>query len=219
MKPFRSIDEMIDTHELMFGAAGRFCAEAVCRHVTLFDEPLNPLWIRVVLAPIELGPYNRHYGYTSLPPREAAGNTFRLILGNRHICKLDRDGSIVLLDQIETEDFIVHELTHHRQDILLACNPKQNQTRGVHRDPGWYGAIAEAAPRYLEMAFPQTIWPKLKSKRTGVTVMKINDPTRLTEVEACHWPHSFRSLIAAQDKRIASIKAEYEDSLAIVLHT
>jgi hypothetical protein len=63
MKPFRSADEMLDAHELMFGEAGRQCAEIVLRWATtLFAVPLDGLNIRVVLAPVEIGPYNRHAG-------------------------------------------------------------------------------------------------------------------------------------------------------------
>jgi hypothetical protein len=57
MKPFRSAGEMLDAHELMFGAAGRQCAEIVLKWATtLFAAPLNVLNIRVVLAPVEIGP-------------------------------------------------------------------------------------------------------------------------------------------------------------------
>jgi hypothetical protein len=42
--------------------------------------------IRVVLAPVELGPYNRHAGY-----HFAGQGAF--ILGNRHIVRL-KDGSL-----------------------------------------------------------------------------------------------------------------------------
>jgi hypothetical protein len=178
MNPFCSISEMVQTHETMWGEAGGSCAQAVLRYATLFDEPLNPLCIRVALAPIELGPYNRHYGYTNVVPREEV-DVFRLILGNRHICKFASDGSIELRDRESAEDFIVHELTHHRQDVLLA-----RQSRGVHRDAGWYGAISEAASRYLGVAFPESVWPKQKSVRAKGTVRKVNEPGRLTEVEA-----------------------------------
>jgi hypothetical protein len=58
MKPFRSREEMLDAHELMFGNAGRQCAEIVLYWATtLFAVPLDVLNIRVVLAPVELGPY------------------------------------------------------------------------------------------------------------------------------------------------------------------
>jgi len=41
MKPFRSREEMLDAHELMFGNAGRQCAEIVLYWATtLFAVPL-----------------------------------------------------------------------------------------------------------------------------------------------------------------------------------
>ena len=187
MKAFASEAEMIRVHEGMFGDAGRVCAEAVIKCAAMFGEPLDPLTIRVVLAPIELGPYNRHYGYTVTPK-----DGFHFVLGNRHICKIAADGSIVLHDGglDLTTDFVMHELTHHRQAQLnRALGHKR--TRGDHRDPGWYGAIAEAAPRYLGVSMPESSWPHQKPK-----------PGRLTEVEATHWPQSFRPLIAAGDPRL-----------------
>jgi len=191
---------MIETHELMFGEAGRICAELVCRHVKLFDEPLGALNIRIVLAPVEIGPYNRHYGYIH-------SSSFHFILGNRHICTFDKEGGLVLRKDgwlVGAEDFIVHELTHYRQDILLARHGwPQNRDRGVHRDRGWYAAIAEAAPRYFGVAFPETTWPKLKSVRKGGKITKVAEAGRLTEVEVTHWPGSFRTLIANEDKRLA----------------
>jgi hypothetical protein len=85
MKPFRSLEEMLDAHELMFGEAGRQCAEIVLRWArTLFAIPLDALNIRVVLAPVEMGPYNRHAGYHYGPDGEGA-----LILGNRHVVRLE----------------------------------------------------------------------------------------------------------------------------------
>ena len=51
MKPFRSREEMLDAHELMFGEAGRQCAEVVLKWASmLFAVPLNTMNIRVVLA-------------------------------------------------------------------------------------------------------------------------------------------------------------------------
>ena len=79
MKPFASADQMITAHELMFGAAGRTCAELVLRWAPiLFAVPLDPLSIRVVSAPIEMGPYNQHTGYHHGDGSEA------FILANRH---------------------------------------------------------------------------------------------------------------------------------------
>jgi hypothetical protein len=189
MKPFSSQAEMIETHERMFGEAGRICAELICRHVALFNEPLDPLGIRVVLAPVEIGPYNKHHGYT---------NGFNFILVNRHLCR-HSNGAFYLAEQIE--DILVHELTHLRQTIVLGGHVPGG-SRGTHRDSGWYGAIAEAAPRYLGVAFPPAKWPKLKSVRAGSRVRKTEEPDRITEVEATHWPYMFRELIAAGDERL-----------------
>jgi hypothetical protein len=66
--------------------------------------------------------------------------------------------------------------------------------RGDHRDPTWWRAISEAAPHYLGVGFPESVWPKQRPT-----------PGRLTEVEACHWPHSFRELIAARDPRLQHV--------------
>jgi hypothetical protein len=183
MKPFRSRQQMLDAHEAMFGAAGRQCAEVVLKWATtLFAVPLDALNIRVVLAPVELGPYNRHAGY------HYGRDEGIFILGNRHIVGL-RHGTLVLKQESQGflnafEDFIVHELTHARQRQLLRAHPKWRGTRGAHRDLGWYAAIAEACPRYLAVSFPRSSWPTGPRTRKGT----------LTEVEATHWPASFRML-------------------------
>jgi hypothetical protein len=192
MKPFRSPDEMLDAHELMFGAAGRQCAEVVLKWAgTLFSVPLEVLNIRVVLAPIELGPYNRHEGYHY--GREGQG-TF--VLGNRHIVQL-RAGDLVLTPKAAgllggSEDFIVHELTHARQAQLLREHPEWKVTRGAHRDLGWYTALAEACPRYLGFELPPSIWPTGPRTKKGT----------LTEVEMTHWPDSLRILSRQDDPRL-----------------
>jgi hypothetical protein len=207
MRPFSSSEEMIAVHETMFGDAGRFCAETVLRYApSLFAEPLDPLRIRVVLAPVEIGPYNKHAGYTI----HGGNEVYHFILGNRHICDYARDGSFRLPDLGRAQDFIIHELTHHRQDSLLA-RYRWPQNRGVHRDKGWYTAIAEAAPRYLGVAFPASVWPKLKSQRQNGSVIKLADPDRLTEPEVTHWPHSFRALIAVRDIRLQPTTSSTSD--------
>src|SRR4029077_1678533 len=148
MKPFRSSEAMLDAHEAMFGEAGRQCAEVVLKWATtLFAVPLEVLNIRVVLAPVELGPYNRHAGYCYGGEGKGA-----LILGNRHVVTFNR-GTLALIKPAESnlsgyENFIVHELTHIRQAQLLREHKGEwgwSQTGGnVHRDKGWYAAIAEA---------------------------------------------------------------------------
>jgi hypothetical protein len=189
MLPFRSPEEMLDAHEQMFGEAGRQCAEIVQRWArTLFAVPLEVLNIRVVLAPIELGPYNRHLGYCAGGEGQGA-----FILGNRHIVKLQR-GTLVVVQTLERcADFIVHELTHARQ-AQLEAQYGWSRKRGAHRDKGWYAAIAEACPKYLGVEFPSSSWP------TGPRARKDTNP--LTEVEATYWPQSFRSLIMQGDSRL-----------------
>jgi hypothetical protein len=195
MKPFRSPDEMLDAHELMFGEAGRQCAKIVLRWArTLFAVPLDALNIRVVLAPVELGPYNRHVGYHYGPNDEGA-----FILGNRHIVELAK-GTLVLKQRDAQsliggfEDFIVHELTHARQ-AQLESEHGWKRTRGAHRDLGWYAAVAEACPRYLGFELPRSIWPTGPRTRNGT----------LTEVELTHWPTSLRCLALENDPRLTLV--------------
>jgi hypothetical protein len=184
---------MLDAHELMFGEAGRQCAEIVLRWArTLFAVQLDAFNIRVVLAPVELGPYNRHAGYHYGPNDEG---TF--ILGNRHIVKL-QNGTLVRKRQHSAEsllggfeDFIVHELTHARQ-AQLEHEHGWGRTRGDHRDLGWYTAVAEACPRYLGFELPRSIWPTGPRTRKGT----------LTEVELTHWPTSLRVLELNNDARL-----------------
>jgi len=196
VKPFRSPQEMLRAHELMFGEAGRQCAGVVLKWATtLFAVPLDNLNIRVVLAPVELGPYNRHNGYHY--GREGQG-TF--ILGNRHIVTLN-GGTLTLVQSSDGtfpdryEDFIVHELTHARQAQLLrehAGEKGWKKTRGAHRDLGWYTAVAEACPHYLGAELPRSSWPTGPRTRNGT----------LTEVEMTHWPDSLRALISKNDPRL-----------------
>jgi hypothetical protein len=137
--------------------SGRQCAEVVLKWAaTLFAVPLDELNIRVVLAPVELGPYNRHTGYHYGTEHGA------FILGNRHIVRLN-GGTLTLVqssgegpapEQVggflhRMEDFIVHELTHARQAQLLRDHAGQKgwkMKRGAHRDLGWYSAVGRSLP-------------------------------------------------------------------------
>jgi hypothetical protein len=168
MRPFRSHEQMLDAHELMFGDAGRRCAEIVLYWATtLFAAPLDALNIRVVLAPVELGPYNRHVGYQY--GRDGEGV---FILGNRHVVRLNH-GTLTLVQDSHwlSGDFIVHELTHVRQAQLLREHGSDKDWKrkrgGVHRDRGWYAAIAEACPKYLGVEFPQSSWPTGHGRERG----------------------------------------------------
>lgn len=196
MKPFRSTDEMLDAHELMFGHAGRHCAELVVKWATtLFAVPLEALNIRVVLAPVELGPYNRHAGYI-----HSGDGAF--ILGNRHIVRwIDGTLTLVQSEHWLSEDFIVHELTHARQAQLLREHAgekgwERGKRPGAHRDRGWYAAIAEACPQFLGIELPASLWPTGPRTREGT----------LTEVEMTHWPQSIRALMVEHDPRLPQIE-------------
>jgi hypothetical protein len=186
MQPFVSEDQMVHAHELMFGAAGRTCAELVLRWAPiLFAVPLNPLAIRVVLAPVEIGPYNKHRGY------HHGDGTQALILANRHHVGPD----LTILDHQEMEDFIVHELTHARQQQLLKQNGwRVNVSRGAHRDLGWYAAVAEACPAYLQFVLPRSSWPTGPRTRAGT----------LSESDLTHWPRTIRNLAATGDSRLCA---------------
>jgi hypothetical protein len=192
MKPFKSPKQMLDAHEAMFGEAGRFAAEtALAWARKLFAVPVDPLSVRIILAPVEMGPYNRHTGYCFDGAEE---QTF--ILGNRHHCKFS-DGEIALLSRERLVDLIVHELTHTRQATLLREHAGEwgwSQTGGnVHRDKGWYQAISEAAPNYLGVELPEDVWPRR------------NNPDTLTEPEMSHWPESIRALVKAKDPRLSKL--------------
>jgi hypothetical protein len=189
IQPFRSSAEMLDVHEAMFGALGRDCARVVIEHAGLF-EGLDPLTFRVLLAPVELGPYGKHIGYAR--PTLTPGAP-RYILANRFVCQWEGDAIGLAVAPQRMTDFLVHEMTHHRQVELAG---RMRGKRGDHRDPGWWGAIAEAAPHYLGVSFPASVWPMQKAK-----------PGRLTEVEATYWPDSFRRLIAAGDPRLRTISS------------
>ena len=195
---------MLEVHRAMFGEAGATCAGFILEWAPkLFAQPVDPLGLRIVLAPIELGPYNRHQAY--------AFSFGGMILGNRHICHLDKTAGIVLTENIETvRDMVVHELCHFRQAQLLAIH-EHKQLRGAHRDPAWYQAVSEAALAYFGVLFPPERWPKMKSVRNGKRVMKVTDPSRLCEVEATHFPESFRALIESGDPRL--VRASQVDVL------
>jgi hypothetical protein len=178
---FTSEKHMIDTHTAMFGEPGQIAAKLVIKHApALFDEPMDPLTFRVLFAPGEMGPYNRHLGYTVT---EGA-----FIVANRKCCEIQKH-SLVLMDGFE--DLIVHELTHNRQTVILGTH-EITGTRGTHRDRGWYAAITEACPRYLGVAFPESLWPNRKSVREGKSVRKEVTPGRLDEPTVCHWPMAMR---------------------------
>ena len=68
-------------------------------------------------------------------------------------------------------------MSHTRQVLLLKAHGWP-QPRGAHRDKGWFTAVSEAAPNYLSVELPASVWP------TGSRTRK----ETLTEVEMAHWP-------------------------------
>jgi hypothetical protein len=201
MKPFRNAQHLLECHEAMFGEAGRHCRGLVLKHAeTLFARPLDARSLRIVFAPVELGPYNKHSGYV----HQAAG----LILANRHICTW-QGAELILRNEGKNwmrgiEDFLVHELTHVRQaQIIREQHIRVNRARGDHRDRGWYQAISEAAPKYLGVPVPESLWPAFKSVRVrqadGTTkVRKERLPGTLTEPPMCHWPDWLRGRVTQE---------------------
>jgi hypothetical protein len=82
MKPFKSPKQMLEAHDAMFGPAGKQAAEIVLDLAPrLFAVPLDPLKVRVVFAPFEMGGYDTHAGYNMSHGEQ----TF--LLGNRHQCR------------------------------------------------------------------------------------------------------------------------------------
>jgi hypothetical protein len=217
MKPFNDDQHMIDVHEAMFGEPGRFCAEIVLKWArTLFAVELAPLLVRVLLAPIEMGPYNRHVGYCS---SDEAG-TYATILMNRHCVKLTRDGMRLFKPQA-VEDIVIHELTHLRQKRIVYTG-HISQCRGSHRDKGWYQAVSEACPKYLGAQLPETSWPRMKSVRVKEPgrrsrVIKIPYDGTLSEPQLTHWPESLRELIQAGDPRLPAVTSNDEPILIPLL--
>ena len=194
MKPFSDDQHMLDIHEAMGDASGRLCALTVLRWApTLFAVPIDPLKVRVLLAPGEMGPYNRHRAWCYAN----ASGTEATILINRHLCHLSH-GGVVLGQQQVVEDVLIHELTHMRQHQLLLTGIKRNASRGDHRDKAWYQAVSEACPRYLGHDLPRSAWPS--SQRAGA--LRRLRSGALSEVDMTHWPYSLRALVQAGDPRL-----------------
>src|SRR5215831_1109509 len=195
MKPFRSPEEMLDAHEQMFGEAGKQCADVVLRWAgSLFDVPLDALNIRIVLAPVELGPYGRHAGYLYRPEEGL------FILGNRNIVEFD-GVSLILKESARradrhigitsgNQDFIVHELTHARQAQLASTAGRANAAN-IATKAGTQPSLKPVRAILASNCHP-SIWPQGPRKKEG----------RLTEVEMTHWPMYIRQLAKDKDPRL-----------------
>jgi hypothetical protein len=163
MQPFKSADQMLDAHEAMFGAAGKQAAEIVLEWAPqLFAEPLNPLSVRVVLAPVEL---DRLTATPAVTPRSAPE------LRSRQPPSVPFLRRQVVLN--EPQGFGTLSSTSWRTAARLHCCASTrvnraglNTSASAHRDKGWYSAIAEAAPNYLGVEVPADVWPKRNNPDT-----------------------------------------------------
>jgi hypothetical protein len=181
---------MLAHHRGLFGHAGETVAGILLKWCpVLFDIPLDPLAFRVVLAPIEMGPYNQHYGYSNIE----AG----FILLNRKCCEFDPQHHQQIVLSGNVEDVLVHELTHSRQVMLLGRH-HVGGSRGSHRDVAWYQAVSEGCLKYLGAEFPRSIWPRSKSVRRAKSVYKEPIAGALDEVTVCHWPQAMRPLVGTR---------------------
>ena len=174
MKPFRSSEEMLDAHELMFGEAGRQCAEVVLKWAgTLFAVPLNTLNIRVVLAPVEIGPYNRHTGYC------CDGGEGKAALWDRGRSSWDRTRA------------------RPRPDLRRSCRGRSPRTLAGCEVNRRTASARLIAPRSRDQ-WPSRCRPKpasLKQVRVGASVAQADDAVRVVEHPAD------RVLVAVQELR------------------
>jgi hypothetical protein len=188
---------MLAVHRGSYGQAGETVAGIILKWApVLFAVPLDPLAFRVILAPGEMGPYNRRCAYSNTE----AG----LILLNRKCCYFDRQHHQHIMLEPGVEDVIVHELTHTRQKILLGTH-HIGGSRGKHRDLAWYEAVSEACPKYLGLEFPRSSWPHSKSVRRGKSIGHQAVEGTLDEPTVTHWPEAMRAL--AGDPRLPRFSA------------
>jgi len=142
----------------------------------------------VILAPIEMGAYNRHDGWYG-PRKGQAG----VILVNRH--HVGGSDWFNIKDVDSFRDVLIHEMTHaYQTEVVLKWNrPKFG--RGPHRHESWFEAVSFAAPAVLGVELPRSVWPSRKSVRVGGSIQKENRVGHFTEVEFTHWPAGLRKAI------------------------
>jgi hypothetical protein len=146
----------------------------------------------VILAPVEMGPYNRHAGWYG--PRQLGQPG--PILVNRHHVAVNVDDWFAVTSPDSLRDTLVHELTHAYQHEVVMVRDGGDKTldptRGPHRCRSWYEAVATAAPAVLGVEIPAECWPLKKSARRNGKVVKIIPEGTVSEVEMTHWPGSIR---------------------------
>ncbi len=90
-------------------------------------------------------------------------------------------------------DLLAHELAHAYQREYL--EDKGRAGRGAHRRRSWFEAIELASPRLLGFEVRRPARKSLTAAGAAGTDSSRSLPSdriRLTDFEACHWPHSVR---------------------------
>ena len=190
LERFRTTRRMIAVHTAMYGDAGQYAAQLIAHWAPrLFSVKLDPREFRVLMSPFELGSFNQLCGFYSCFDTNFIGV-------NRRKCACWAGRIIIGDPEVGFVDHIIHGLTHARQKSLMGKNRgsrgwKVAEERGTHLDRGWYQAVSEACPKYLDgVTLPESIWPKRGNRDT------------LTEVEFANWPASIRELIKNKDRRL-----------------
>ena len=102
---------------------------------------------------------------------------------------------LVLENERMVYDLLAHELAHAYQREHLKDTGRG--AHGTHRRASWYQAIEFASPRLLGLEVSR---PRRKAACTAASEKrskgnnKRSPEDRLTEAEACHWPHSLRPI-------------------------
>ena len=100
---------------------------------------------------------------------------------------------LILDNERMVYDLLAHELAHAYQREYLKDTGRG--AHGTHRRTSWYETIEFATPRLLGFEVSR---PQRKAARTAANEKASKGNTkrspegRLTEAEACHWPHSLR---------------------------
>jgi hypothetical protein len=148
----------------------------------------------VILAPAEMGPYNRRSGWYGPRLNGQVGP----ILVNRHHVSLDKASPdwFALRDRWDLQDTLVHELTHaYQHEVLIKRDGRDktyDPTRGPHRCKSWYEAVSVACPGLFGIEVAREFWPLKKSVRVGSKVTKVIPDNTIPETVMTHWPESFR---------------------------